>query len=376
MVSEATPITALAVVPKQKLELVRPIASVKEALDARSEMEDMIPKVLKVDIDFGKFPGTDRECLFKAGAERVNRLFGAHPEYEIVEKEIDHDRVNVFKSPWTDTDEKPNKPDAERMKKAKQGRWKKKADGEFVWQVRGESEDKSYGLYRYVFRCRLVRQDGMILGECVGSCSTLEEKYISRPRDCENTVIKMGQKRAYVGATLNAYGLSDRFTADVDDVAGEVEKKGAGTDDVIDGEVVDPRDAAPKTSKPKAEIDQAVKEAEAKAAAAKRDVAMVFLHHFCDRIDAVSVLKDGATDDDKKGAFEAFMMVLDEEKAKMDELAAAAPKFHLALKVLETVVGAHLSGMETKLSDQDKAAYAWLQEQRANRPEIAKESAA
>lgn len=349
--------TALVAVPKAKLELVRPIAPVKEILEARAELEDLIPKVLKEGVDFGKIPGAgDKLVLFKAGAERLCRLFGAHPEYEIIEKEVDHDRVNVFKSPWVDTEEKPSKQEAEAIKREKKGRWKKKPDGEFVWQVRGEGEDKSYGLYRYVFKCRIVRQDGLVLGECVGSASTFESKYIDRPRDCENTVIKIGQKRAYVGATLNAFGVSDRFTADVEDHAAEVP---VPKSDVVDAEY-EPEPKKPEPPK----IDPAVAEAAKKAA---HDKAMAFIHAHCDRVDAVGVLKDGATDDEKRGAFEAFTNILDEDKAAMDELKAKAPKLHLAVGVYDVVVGAYLSGLETNLSDTDKAAFEWLNGQRASR---------
>ena len=46
----------------------------------------------------------------------------------------------------------------------------------------------------------------------------MENKYVEDPRDRENTVLKMAQKRAFVGVTLNVFGLSDRFTADLEDM--------------------------------------------------------------------------------------------------------------------------------------------------------------
>jgi hypothetical protein len=42
-------------------------------------------------------------------------------------------------------------------------------------------------------------------------------KYVDRPRECENTALKMAEKRAHVGAVLNAFGLSEQFTQDVED---------------------------------------------------------------------------------------------------------------------------------------------------------------
>src|SRR5690606_11474960 len=87
----------------------------------------------------------------------------------------------------------------------------------------------SLGLYRYVYKCRIVR-NGQTIAEGVGTCSTLESKYIDRPRDCENTVCKMAQKRAFVAATLHAFGLSDRFTQDIED---NPEVFGGHSDDYI-----------------------------------------------------------------------------------------------------------------------------------------------
>lgn len=317
------PVTALTIVRHEPAELLEPICEPAHLVTSHQKATRIIAEVLEEGVDYGTIPGAGRtKVLKKPGAERLRLAFGLDFRFITVEMEKDHDRT--------------------------------------VFYVKDGADRESFGLYRYVIKC-VLSKNGRDVGEADASCSTLESKYISRPRDCDNTVLKMAEKRAFIGAILFTLGMSNRFTQDIEE--GEEEDR--------------PRQRQhQQQSKPKQEIDQAVKEAEAKAAAAKRDAAVTYLHHFCDRIDAVSVLKDGATEEDRKGAFEAFMMVLDEEKAKMDELAAAAPKFHLALKVLETVVGAHLSGMETKLSDQDKAAYEWLQKERANRPAVTKESAA
>jgi len=87
-------------------------------------------------------------------------------------------------------------------------------------QFKGWEEDRgiSYGLYRYVVECEIVaRELGIVVGSCVGSCSTMESKYVDRPRDSENTVLQMAEKRAHVAATRITFGLSDQFTQDVED---------------------------------------------------------------------------------------------------------------------------------------------------------------
>jgi hypothetical protein len=160
--------------------LLVPIASPAELLTARSRLEEIIKKNLVENVDYGIIQGTKIPTLYKPGAEKINAAFGCYPQFLIVEKEINHDRENTFSS--------------------RNGR------------------GTSQGLYRYVIECILIAPDGRRLGSGIGSCSTLEAKYISRPRDMENTIIKMAQKRAFVAATLTTFGLSNAFTQDMEDI--------------------------------------------------------------------------------------------------------------------------------------------------------------
>lgn len=189
--------TAVATRPSQATgiqagSLLRPLAKPEEVMAAQNETRELVKQALEKDRDYGIIPGTKKGTLYKAGAERLNAAFGAAATFEVVEAEIDHDRHIQ----WT----------------------KRKKDKETeVWtEVSGESR----GLYRYVVCCELVsRATGEVIAQGVGACSTLESKYVDRPRDTENTIVKMAQKRALVAATLIAYGLSDQF-ADIDDDGG------------------------------------------------------------------------------------------------------------------------------------------------------------
>jgi hypothetical protein len=182
MTEDRTLATAAPTAPA-RAGLLRPVAKPHEIAEAHKEAVALISQVLEKDRDFGTIPGTgDKPTLLKPGAERLCISFGVGITYEIVEKEIDHDRVNVY-----DT-------------KYKQGQ-------------------RSVGLYRYVVKAILKRRDtGEWVGDGLGACSTMESKYISRPRDCENTALKMAEKRALVAAVLNTFGLSDRFTQDVEEI--------------------------------------------------------------------------------------------------------------------------------------------------------------
>lgn len=178
--------------------LMRPVAPIKALLEAQAETVEFIKKGLHRDTDYGSLPGSDREVLFKAGAERLCSAFGVSAEYEITEQEIDHDRKIV----WTKRKKKWYTEDGRRR---------------FNWE---DEHGDSLGFYRYVVAVKLTsRETGALLGTGIGVCSTMESKYIDRPRELENTILKMAQKRAMVGAALNVFCLSDRFTQDMEESA-------------------------------------------------------------------------------------------------------------------------------------------------------------
>lgn len=162
------------------MDILRPIATPNQLFEARKALENIIHQNLEDGKDYGIIKGTKIPTLFKAGAEKISAAFGSFPVYEIVDKEIDHDRQNEFSNKW--------------------------------------GSQSSIGFYRYVVSCTITTRNGEKLGSSIGSCSTMEAKYISRPRDMENTVLKMAQKRAFVAATLNTFGLSNSFTQDMEDI--------------------------------------------------------------------------------------------------------------------------------------------------------------
>jgi len=203
--------TALAVVTPTAIAAprhagpLRPVARPVDLIEAHKEAATVIREALEDGRDYGRIPGAgDRKVLLKAGAERLSVAFGLRPVFSIISQEADHDREVHYVD-----------------------RYKKPA--------------VSYGLYRFVVKCQLER-DGVVVGEGIGSCSTMESKYISRPRDCENTALKMAKKRATVDAVLSTLSLSDRFTQDVDD-SDEDEPAPRPSRRAAEAEVVEP---APK----------------------------------------------------------------------------------------------------------------------------------
>lgn len=204
-----------------KPALLRPIAQPAEIIAHQAEVRKFVVAALIDGKDFGVIPGTnDRKVLLKPGAEVICGGFGVRPETTILTSEVDHNHVNKFRAvKWINAAD-PGRNERDRLKAEFPGRYRNHKKGnEWIWQESTVEEGESLGLYRYVMRTVLISPDGRIIGEGVGSCSTMETKYIRSPRDAENTVLKMATKRAFVAATLSTFGLSDMYTQDVEDMA-------------------------------------------------------------------------------------------------------------------------------------------------------------
>lgn len=155
-------------------------------------------------VHYGVIPGTNKPTLYKPGAEVLATTFRLAPEYLITDL----------------------------------------SGPDFV---------------KYRVTARLVHQTTrIVMGDGVGSCSSLEEKYKWRrpvcdkeydmtpdnmrrikfakynnriyenkqirtePADIDNTVLKMACKRAFVAAVLNVTAASDIFTQDIEDLPEEL----------------------------------------------------------------------------------------------------------------------------------------------------------
>lgn len=133
--------------------------------------------------DYGVIPGTKKKCLFKQGAEKALKLFGLGVRFEQTDKELDR--------------------------------------------------TGNFALYTYK-AVVYVMNSGVAIAECEGTANSQEKKYKERTVwktnakgiresvteetpvcDVINTLQKMAQKRALVGAAILATGLSEYFTQDI-----------------------------------------------------------------------------------------------------------------------------------------------------------------
>lgn len=210
----AAPATALATVEPaanaaigtrapRTVTILRPVAAPAALIQAQQETITFVLSVLKKGRDYGVIPGTKTPTLLKPGSEKVLIGFGCVARSYILNADERHNEEVTW----------------EKKKKV----WHNAFDGDksFHEEV---VQGTSLGLYSYTVKVEIVRQDtGEIVGEGIGVCSTLEAKYVDRPRECQNTALKMATKRAQVDATLRTFGLSDEFTQDLDDIIPIVE---------------------------------------------------------------------------------------------------------------------------------------------------------
>ena len=218
-----------------------PIMPAEQARKQLLQLQAFVKVYLFVDVDYGKQPGTNKDALFKSGAEKLCEIYGFQPKYS------------------------------------------------FLGEYCKEDWDRTPALFDYTIQCTIIRRDGTVAGTGLGSCNSYEKKYKTRKSDrecpacgknaigqskpewgggyycnakkdgcgakwrmnkpekgkspddeevavakmieaqecgevpnpdiasCKNTVLKMAKKRALVDATIAASRSSGLFTQDIGD---------------------------------------------------------------------------------------------------------------------------------------------------------------
>jgi hypothetical protein len=175
-------------------------ADIERVVNHLAIVKEVVSKVLKEgkdgDSDYGVVPGTKKKALFKAGAEKLRMVFGLGVRFNL--------RASEF--------------------------------------------DRYENFARYTYDCEVFHlKSGTVIANCEGTANSQEKKYKERAvyiqgvysgkenipvSDIQNTLMKMAQKRAFVGAVIIATGASDYFTQDEDEIQEqEAQKKAASKAD-------------------------------------------------------------------------------------------------------------------------------------------------
>lgn len=158
----------------------------------RAQLKDFIKSQLSEGSDYGIIPGVKNPSLFKPGAEKLCNIFQLGSRIQNTEKTIDF--------------------------------------------------EKNFAMFEITVELFHL-PTGKPISQCTGIANSQEVKFRSRSKyewkngarkkvgeeptpigDLLNTLTKMAQKRAYVGATLIATGASDFFTQDVEDMPNFIEE--------------------------------------------------------------------------------------------------------------------------------------------------------
>ena len=150
------------------------VMSLRQVTDRVNLVHEVLKKVMVEGTHYGKVPGCgNKMVLLKPGADVLAMVFKLVPQFQVIKNDL--------------------------------------ANGHREFDV----------------TCSMYAADGSLLGQGVGSCSTMEKKYRYRKNekgdqiendniaDVYNTVLKMAKKRAHIDATLTVTGAADIFTQDL-----------------------------------------------------------------------------------------------------------------------------------------------------------------
>jgi hypothetical protein len=238
---------------EQQLQMI-PIAEAQNWYNAFVEFSKSI---LKSDLDYGIIPGTNKPTLLKAGAEKLRFAYGLGSEMETIDKTVDLSMPFVdytyrctikskqgqilaqcegncnsmeakFGFLWVPKEEIAEGVDLTKLKVRTQG----KKLQEFAFAIEKGETGGQYGKpAEYWQKWRDAVQAGTakaIIKEARSGrkmdAFEIDEQVtqyrITNPDvvGMKNTIMKMAQKRAFVGAVLVATGASEFFTQDVEDM--------------------------------------------------------------------------------------------------------------------------------------------------------------
>lgn len=165
------------------------VATPKQATSTLLQQANAILELkrqFKADVHYGPpYPGSKKHTLLKPGAEILSRRFGIYPHYEEMEKILQINPSNLSES-----------------------------------------------VILYVYRCQMIDiATGAIVGEAIGACSSLEDKYRQRKAgricpECDKESIRRSSYPENIPAEKRGWYCKDckaKFAADAQVIIGQAE---------------------------------------------------------------------------------------------------------------------------------------------------------
>ena len=230
---------------------------IEDAKNWYKEFVDFSKSILKKDLDFGEIPGTNKPTLYKAGAEKLRFVYGFGVEMACIKEVVDLDRPFIKYTYRCTIVSKSGQKLAEcdgscNSLEPKFGYlWKTKEElgagydiaglptktsgknlSEFDFAINKAETTGQYGKpaeYWQKFKDAIAKGTAKKVnkkskaGKDMVAYELNEAAIVYRINNpdvigVDNTLMKMAQKRAFVGATLLATGASEFFTQDIEDM--------------------------------------------------------------------------------------------------------------------------------------------------------------
>lgn len=228
-----------------------------QAREWYSQFAEFTQSILKKDLDYGVIPGTPKPALLKAGAEKLRFAYGLGIEFEMIDKTVDLDKPFVdysykctvrskqgqilsqcegscnsmeakFGYSWLPLNELPEGTDITRLRNRSFG----KKMQEFDFAITKAETGGQYGKPATYWNTWKEAIKNNTARKIVKTAKTGKEMDAWEMDDTntqyrvlnpdvvglKNTIMKMAQKRAFVGAVLLATGASEFFTQDIEDM--------------------------------------------------------------------------------------------------------------------------------------------------------------
>jgi hypothetical protein len=234
-----------------------PAVTVQAALAAYQAKKDLIENIMREGVDFGTIPGSTKPALYKAGAEKAVSFFGLSVRFSDVCTVEDWMGTEHNREPFIFYRQNCTILRGDRLIASADGScnsWEKKyryrwvgesdipagldksllksRDGtisEFAFAIDKAETSGKYGKppeYWQKFKDAIAANTAKSTKRKTSKGNEMAAWEIGALLYCipndeipdlANTILKMGQKRAFVAATLIATGLSDYYTQDVED---------------------------------------------------------------------------------------------------------------------------------------------------------------
>ena len=169
-----------------------------------SDIQKLGKELLKLNIDYGFIPGFKKPTLFKSGAEKIKKALNFQIEMLDCVKEINDYKGNYFDYTYKCIISS--------------------GGGERLGICEGNANSRE-SRFRYIFKPSLKIPDkeniNILKAEGKGKWGMIGDKWVWLERvinadiySLKNSIQKVAQKRAFVGAVLMATGASELFTHD------------------------------------------------------------------------------------------------------------------------------------------------------------------